>query len=94
MTLSDFLELIKNLNENTAFYLRFAGQDYPLSKINIAAQECDCLPGAQAMTQKQIAKLVKKMHHRRLPLRMIINKQLVPAYGIQISIETGRATLM
>lgn len=94
MTLPDFLGFISNLNNDTKLYLKFQDQLYPLTKLTISAEECLCIAGKRPMTKDKLAKLVKNMHQRRMQLWMVIGTEKIPAFGLQISIDEGSATLL
>ncbi|GAA3631885.1 hypothetical protein GCM10022297_08760 [Lactobacillus hamsteri] len=94
MRLYNLIEFLNNLNEDTELFLRIHGQDYPLSKITITADECLLYPGKQAMTKKRMYKMIKNLHRHTSYIWMMNGKEKIEAYGIQISIENYSATLM
>ena len=94
MTFNNFLELIKNLNQDTNFYLLINDQKKPLSKITVAHDEFLALPGHRGMSKKQIIKLFGQMDNRSLTLWIYFQNKRIPVYGLQISNKESFATLM
>lgn len=94
MRLHNLIRFLNNLNNNTELYLRINGTDFPMSKVTITADECLIYPGERIMTKKRFYSIIRQLHVHNLPLWIIDNDKKIPAYGIQISIEHGRATLM
>lgn len=94
MTFNNFLEIINNLNQELAFYVKINDQSYPLSRITVAHDAFYAFPGKRSMKKKQIIDLFGKMHNRGLSLWIKNKDDKIPVYGVQISIEKGTATLM
>lgn len=94
MTLTNLLQLINDLNPNYEIYLRIKNQDYPLAKIKVGANNCQLLGGKSALNIRQLIQLVKNLHRRGIPLQIINDEKSTSVYGIQISLEKFRITLI
>ncbi|TSO25974.1 hypothetical protein [Lactobacillus sp. LL6] len=93
MTLTNFLQLIKNLNPDYFIYLKIKENILPLGKIQITSNNCLLLAGNEALTIKQLIKIVKNLRKRGIPL-LIKDSSLLSVYGIQISLKNSRIIIM
>lgn len=93
MRLTDLLQLIDDLNINTAFYLQIDDQLLPWSKLTLAGDKCLLYPGKKPLTKIRLIKLVGRMHGRGIPLLAVVNDQEYPIFGLQIREKTGQAVL-
>ncbi|MGN1272103.1 MAG: hypothetical protein ACI4T3_03085 [Lactobacillus sp.] len=94
MRLTDLLQLIDDLNLNTQFYLKIAGETMPWSKLTLAGEKCLLYPGEKALTKAKIVNLVGKMHSRGIPLIAVVNDQEYPLFGLQIVDDSPKAILL
>lgn len=92
--MTNFIQLINNLNQDFVFSLRFKNKDLPLAKITFTADECYLYPGKRQMHKRQIFNLVRHMHHRNIPIWMMNGQEKIPVYGIQVLIEEKKVILM
>lgn len=93
MTLTNLLQLTNDLNPNFQIYLRTNNEDLPLTKLKIKTNECYLITGKKALTIKHLQKLAKNLHHRGIPLKILLDEE-IPVYGVQISIENSTITLI
>lgn len=92
MLLTNFLQLIDDLNIQTTFFIKDREKLYPLSKIALTSSFCEFYSGTHPLTKKKIIKLVGKSR-KGVPLKVIVEDHEVPFYGIQISLKDGKAIL-
>ncbi|MGQ5709340.1 hypothetical protein [Lactobacillus sp. PSON] len=92
MTLTNFLQLINNLNPNYFIYLKINENILPLNKVQITSDKCLLISGTQALTINQLVKMVKNLHKRSIPL--LIKDSSLLVYGIQISLKDSRIILI
>lgn len=93
MQLVDFLQLISDLDQNTTFYFQINQKNMPLSKITLTSKACFLLSGDNAITQHKLIKLLNNIHPKNLPIYYQHDKNLLPFYGVQISLTNHTATL-
>ena len=62
MRLTDLLQLINDLNINTAFYLKIDDKIVPWGKLTLVDGRCLLYPGKNAMTKAKLIRLVGHMH--------------------------------
>lgn len=94
MRLTDLLQLINDLNTNTKFYLKINEQILPWGKLTLENDKCLLYPGKIAMTKNKLIKLVAHIHGRGIPLRVKVNEQEIPLFGLQIREDSRTAVLM
>lgn len=94
MRLTDFLQLINDLNSETTFYFKIDKKIYPLSKIVLTSEACLLNTHKQALTKANLVQLLGKTHQRQIPIIYKHNDQKFPFYGLQISLNNHTATLM
>lgn len=92
MTLTNFLQLINNLNPDYFIYLKINENILPLNKVQITSDKCLLISGTQALTINQLVKMVKNLHKRSIPL--LIKDSSLLVYGIQISLKDSRIILI
>lgn len=95
MQLTNFLQLITDLDNQITFFYQIDGQTFPLSKLTLTSSACLATSSQTPLTKERIAKIVKNMHHRNLPL-LVASPQTksVPVYGLHIDLQAHTATLM
>ncbi|CCI85961.1 hypothetical protein FC52_GL000551 [Lactobacillus pasteurii DSM 23907 = CRBIP 24.76] len=94
MTLNNFLELIRNINQNSTFYVKVDQKQLPLSKFTLSSSESYFSVGQNPMTKQKFIRLIKQIYRTSLPLYVNYDNRKIPIYGLQISIELGRIILM
>ncbi len=93
MQLTNFLQLINDLDPETRFYFKIAGHTYPLAKFTLSSQECLAVTGNRALTRQQMGPLLVNLHHKNTPLRVQANQKSVAVYGLQFNLQAHTATL-
>ena len=93
MTLTNFLQLINNLNPDYFIYLKIKEDISPLAKLQITSNKCLLLAGKEALRIRQLIKIAKNLHRRGIPL-LIKDSSFLPVYGIQISLKDSRIVIM
>lgn len=94
MRLTDLLQLIDDLNINTALYFKNEERLCPLSKLTIENGQCLLHVGPRAMTKAKLIKIVGHMHGRGIPLLIKIREREIHIFGLQIKEDNGTVILM
>lgn len=99
MRLSNFLQLISDLDQKYCLYFKEnkkADTTLPIIKIKLEASTCVLILGTSAQPAKSIASfitLTKNIRQKGIPL-MVKNKVNITIFGIQINPSSGKIYLM